>query len=192
MSNLMLLVFGTNQSNNTPYDIILQFINNQNVNIIEQKEKKNITFEYSLQKGDPTKIKTIFIKEIIGKKPYYDKADAYIIFVDLESVESLDKLNQITQFILECNYSIPAFILGHYKNNNDKIQSLNSETMNKQLKKYKKLNYNYDEICIEQKKIFNEIFEINLKKCYDFKNKNKNKKIKSIEQDEANSNCFIY
>ena len=86
----MLLVFGTNQSNNTPYDIILQFINNQNVNIIEQKEKKNITFEYSLQKGDPTKIKTIFIKEIIGKKPYYDKADAYIIFVDLESVESLD------------------------------------------------------------------------------------------------------
>ena len=151
MSNLMLLVFGTNQLNNTPYDIILQFINNQNVNIIEQKEKKNITFEYSLQKGDPTKIKTIFIKEIIGKKPYYDKADAYIIFVDLESVESLDKLNQITQFILECNYSIPAFILGHYKNNNDKIQSLNSETMNKQLKKYKKLNYNYDEICIEQK-----------------------------------------
>ena len=40
MSNLMLLVFGTNQLNNTPYDIILQFINNQNVNIIEQKEKK--------------------------------------------------------------------------------------------------------------------------------------------------------
>ena len=192
MSNLMLLVFGTNQLNNTPYDIILQFINNQNVNIIEQKEKKNITFEYSLQKGDPTKIKTIFIKEIIGKKPYYDKADAYIIFVDLESVESLDKLNQITQFILECNYSIPAFILGHYKNNNDKIQSLNSETMNKQLKKFKKLNYFYDEICIEQKKIFNEIFEINLKRCFDFKNKNKNKKIKSIEQDEANSNCFIY
>ena len=192
MSNLMLLVFGTNQSNNTPYDIILQFINNQNVNIIEQKEKKNITFEYSLQKGDPTKIKTIFIKEIIGKKPYYDKADAYIIFVDLESVESLDKLNQIIQFILECNYNIPAIILGKYNNNNDKIQSLNTETMNKQLKKFKKLNYFYDEICIEQKKIFNEIFEINLKKCFDFKNKNKNKKVKNIEQDQANSDCFIY
>ena len=192
MSNLMLLVFGTNQSNNTPYDIILQFINNQNVNIIEQKEKKNITFEYSLQKGDTKKIKTVFIKEIIEKKPYYDKADAYIIFVDLESVESLDKLNQIIQFILECNYNIPAIILGKYNNNNDKIQSLNTETMNKQLKKFKKLNYFYDEICIEQKKIFNEIFEINLKKCFDFKNKNKNKKVKNIEQDQANSNCFIY
>ena len=192
MSNLMLLVFGTNQSNNTPYDIILQFINNQNVNIIEQKEKKNITFEYSLQKGDPTKIKAVFIKETIEKKPYFDKADAYIIFIDLESVDSLDKLNQIVQFILECNYTIPAFILGKYNNNNDKIQSLNAETMNKQLRKFKKLNYNYDEICIEQKKSFNEIFEINLKRCFDFKNKNKNKTVKSIDQDEANSNCFIY
>ncbi len=95
MSNLMLLVFGTNQSNNTPYDIILQFINNQNVNIIEQKEKKNITFEYSLQKGDPTKNKNSFYCRNSRKKPYYDKANSFVIFADLEMVDTIDKLDEI-------------------------------------------------------------------------------------------------
>ena len=189
--NLSLLVFGTNQCYEPPYDLILSFLNNKNATIIENKQTKEITFEYSLDKGEPVKIKSIFVKEIAEKKPYYDKVDAYVIFADLEMVDTLDKLNEIVQFLLECNSNIPSFIFGKYNNNTDKIQSLSSETMNKQLKKHSDLIFNYDEICTEQTKIFNDIIEINLKKCWDNKRQKKNNsKIK--EYDQAKSGCFIF
>ena len=133
--NLLLLVLGTNQCYEPPYDLILSFLNNKKATIIENKQTKEITFEYSLQKGDPIIIKSIFVKEIAEKKPYYDKVDAYVIFADLEMVDTFDKLNEIVQYLLDCNSNIPSFIFGKYNNNTDKIQSLNSETMNKQLKK---------------------------------------------------------
>ena len=189
----MILIFGTNQNYEPPYDLISKFLSNKQANIIESEEKKLITFEYSLQKGDPTKIKTVFVKEIAEKKPYYDKVDAYVIFADLEMVDTLDKLNEIVQFLLDCNSNIPSIIFGKYNNNTDKIQSLNSETMNNQLKKHSELKFNYDEICTEQTKVFNDIIDINLTKCWNIKGeKKKRAKIKGLESNDAKSGCFIF
>ena len=58
MSHLMILIFGTNQNYEPPYDLISKFLSNKQANRIW--EKKQITFEYSLQKGDPTKNKNSF------------------------------------------------------------------------------------------------------------------------------------
>ncbi len=191
--NLLLLVLGTNQCYEPPCDLILTFLSNKNAKIIENKKKREITFEYSLEKGEPKIIKSIFVKEIAEKKPYYDKVDAYVIFADLEMVDTLDKLNEIVQFLLECNSNIPTFIFGKYNNNTDKIQSLNSETMNKQLKKHSDLIFNYDEICTEQVKGFNDIIEINLKKCWNIKRQiKKNSNNKDFDKNEAKSGCCIF
>jgi len=190
---LLLLVFGTNQCYEPPYNLILSFLNNKNATIIENKDNKEIIFEYNLQNGDPIIIKSIFVKEIAEKKPYYDKVDAYVIFADLEMVDTLDKLNEIVQFLLDCNSNIPSIIFGKYNNNTDKIQSLNSETMNNQLKKHSELKFNYDEICTEQTKVFNDIIDINLTKCWNIKGeKKKRAKIKGLESNDAKSGCFIF
>ena len=108
-------------------------------------------------------------------------------------VDTIDKLNEILKFLIECNNTIPAFILGKYNNNTDKIQSLTPEYMNNNLKKFS-LQCFYDEICTEQQKSFNDIIEINLKKCLDAGNKEKKDKRnkKERDQDIANSRCCIF
>ena len=123
------------------------------------------------------------------KKPYYDKANSFVIFADLEMVDTIDKLDEILYFLSEINNNIPTFILGKYNNNIDKIQSLSSEYMNKHLKKFN-LKCCYDEICTEQIKSFNDIIEINLKKCLESGKGKKNKKER--DQDQAKSGCIVF
>ena len=91
----MILIFGTNQNYEPPYDLISKFLSNKQANIIESEEKKLITFEYSLQKGDPTKNKNSFYCRNSRKKPYYDKANSFVVFADLEMVDTIDKLDEI-------------------------------------------------------------------------------------------------
>lgn len=61
--------------------------------------------------------------------------------------------------------------------------------MNIHLKKFN-LKCCYDEICTEQIKSFNDIIEINLKKCLESGKGKKNKKER--DQDQAKSGCIVF
>lgn len=198
MSKLQILIFGTNQYYESPPEIFANFTNTHNVENFNQKRENSMSFGYHLTSSDPTEIKLYFLKNYEKSYPICHDSDAYIIFIDLECVDALDKLNSIISYIKEeCSTDIKSFVIGKYNNIEDKIKSLNYQTMNSHLKN-KNFIFEYSEICTEPKKEFDYIIEKTLKQILE--NKFRMKKNKQLEQllDEeitdadSNSGCMIY
>ena len=97
MSNLTILAFGNFQEKNSSETIIDNFLKDQNILNIEKKRNNSITFSYNLTENDPTLIKIIFIKNFEKEHKICKLANGYILLIDLEQVDCLDKLNDISQ-----------------------------------------------------------------------------------------------
>jgi hypothetical protein len=190
MSNLTILAFGNFQEKDSSETLIDNFLKNQNVLNVEKKRNNSITFPYNLTENDPTLIKIIFIKNFEKEHKICKLANGYILLIDLEQVDCLDKLNDISQYIkLKCNSdTINTFIIGKYNDLNNKIQSLNKNVIDNQIKKIK-IMYSYHEICLNPFQNFINLFEAILKDILENKT-NKEKKIG--KPNETASKCIIY
>jgi hypothetical protein len=191
MSNLTILAFGNFQEKDSSETIIDNFLKNQNVLNVEKKRNNSITFPYNLTENDPTLIKIIFIKNFEKEHKICKLANGYILLIDLEQVDCLDKLNDITQYIkLKCSpETVNSFIIGKYFDNNNKIKSLNKNVINEQIKKVGLTLYNYEEICLNPRKEFIGLLETIFKDIME----NKTKRDKSLgKPNESTSRCNIY
>ena len=158
---------------------------------VEKKRNNSITFPYNLTENDPTLIKIIFIKNFEKEHKICKLSDGYLIILDLEQVDCLDKLNDITQYIkLKCSpETVNSFIIGKYFDNNNKIKSLNKNVINEQIKKVGLTLYNYEEICLNPRKEFIGLLETIFKDIME----NKTKRDKSLgKPNESTSRCNIY
>ena len=197
MSKLSILIFGTNQYYEPPQEIITKFIKTHNVENFSQKRESSMSFSYQLTSSDPTEIKLVFLKNLEKKYPICNEADAYVIFIDLECVDALDKLNSIITYIKEeCSTETKSFVIGKYNSTDDKIKTLNYQTMNSHLQN-KKIVFEYSETCTEPKKDFDYVIEKLLKSILE--NKFRVKRNKDIEKlldeehdSDSNSGCFIF
>lgn len=180
---IIISIFGTNQYYEPPQFIINNFLktkkdilmnNNKkkSKNNKDQKHSNNDTIIFSINDENfCTKIN--FIKNFEKNRTIIN-SDAYIIFIDLECVDALDKLKNIMDFIKICGKpeSIKSYVIGKYNTNEDKIKSLDIKTMEAIFKR-NKFEFNYYEFCTEPIENFNiflsKIFkEINETKSQDY------------------------
>ena len=196
MSKLKILIFGTNQYYEHPQDLMNSFIETHTVENLVKKHDSTMEFTYSLTSNDPTTIKLIFLKNLERGYNFCQGADANIIFIDLECVDALDKLNNIIEYIKEnISQEIKSYVIGKYNSTEDKIKSLNINTMTEHLKN-KDFLFQYDEICTEPKKEFDDNIENFFKQILESKFKmSQNRAIQrqsDNRDDQSNSGCIIF
>lgn len=191
MSSLTILAFGNFQEKDSSESILENFLKTKSIQDIEKKRNNTLIFPYNLTGNDPTKIKMVFIKNYEKEHKICKLANGYLIILDLEQVDCLDKLNDITQYIkLKCSpETVNSFIIGKYFDNNNKIKSLNKNVINEQIEKVGLTLYNYEEICLNPRKDFIGLLETIFKDIMDHKTKTD----KSLgKPNESTSRCNIY
>ena len=62
MSQITIIIFGTNMYYEPPSDLIKQFIQTHKVENFVQKKESSMHFSYQLTQNDPTDVKLIFLK----------------------------------------------------------------------------------------------------------------------------------
>lgn len=194
MSQIKIIIFGTNQYYESPIDLIKNFIQTHHVDNFQHNKESTMSFTYQLTQHDPTNIKLIFLRNFEKEYKVCQEADAYITFIDLECVDALDKLGSIINYIKEsCSLDVPNYMIGKYNTEEDKIKSLNIEKMESYLKTQKIL-FTYSEVITEPRNAFEENIENLLKKIQNDKFENKRPKNSYANRDDnlAESNCFIY
>ena len=105
--------FSTNFDTFSPITIIRQFFVSTVCKNISYIKDNHVEFEHVLEES--TEIHTNFIAISNLEKSYNvcSCADCFIIFVDLELKESMDKLEQIVNYIkLKCNEDKKVYVLG--------------------------------------------------------------------------------
>jgi hypothetical protein len=198
---IIISIFGTNQYYEPPQFIINNYLktkkdilmNNykdkkKSKNNKDQKHSINDTIIFSINDENfCTKIN--FIKNFEKNRTIIN-SDAYIIFIDLECVDALDKLKNIMDYIKICGKPeiIKSYVIGKYNTIEDKIKSLDIKTMENIFKR-NKFEFNYFEFCTEPIENFNiflsKIFkEINETKSQDFN-------VEDYDKNNDRSKCLL-
>lgn len=203
--SLSILFFGTNQYNQPPQDIAHKFYLAQGVENFDHSKERKIFFVYRQGSSNKvTNVKFIFLNILDQEYAMCKKADAYAVFIDLESIDSLDNLSNIIAYIKDkCRHAVTTHVLGKYNSIEAKIKSLNSDNMKEYLKE-KTIGFTYKEICTENEDEVVNAIRVLLEKASESqmrikKNNGKevNLKYNSSEvsytnQDESNSKCILY
>ena len=155
MSKINILVFGTNQYYETPYTILENYLESYDKSEITNKKESTISFNYTFF-PKVIEVKLVFIKNLEKTYSICQECNAIIIFIDLENVDSLDKLDSISSYIIDnCNFNKTIFVIGKYNTTEDKIKLYDEKYM-KQYLQEKSLLCKYFEFCTEPKEEFNE------------------------------------
>ena len=126
-------------------------------------------------------------------------ADAYIVFLDLESKDALDRLEEVVTYIKEyCSYDVKTYVIGRYNKEESRIASLDSCEINNFLN-MKNFLYTYIEI---NNNIESENFESTIRDLFSSVYQNKKNQLDSQcgsiydtseldKEDMSKSHCII-
>ena len=166
--------FSTNFENFSPITLIRQFFVSTVCKNISYIKDNHVEFEHVLE--DSTAIHTNFIAISNLEKSYNvcSCADCYIIFVDLELKESMEKLEEIINYIkVKCNDDKKVYVLGIYTKAENIQNNFKEETFKDYLDTTK-LYCEYLEVCLELTvelvKIFEKIIQDALEAKKELKN----------------------
>jgi hypothetical protein len=198
---IVISIFGTNQYYEPPQFLIDKFLkskteikkktfdnnnkNKNNKNNKNQPSKDTIILSFE-NNSFCTKIN--FIKNY-EKQRNINNSNAYIIFIDLECVDALDKLKNIMDFLKKFGdpNSIRSYVIGKYNNNEDKIKSLDKNTMELIFNK-NKFYYKYIEICTEPNERFNNLLNQIFKNINEYDNNLEEEHLSNKDK----SNCLLF
>ena len=160
-NKLQIVAFSTDETTQTPNDIINMFLTQQNHEILK-KSRHSLAFSTTLK--DQSQKITILIRSILNLEREYtgiNDVNCYIIFINLEQKESLDKLDSIIKYLNDfCELMKKIFVLGMISGKEEKERSVNKNDLIKKLDN-SKLNYEYKEInLIKSKEICDAILQI--------------------------------
>ena len=117
---LQIVAFSTNDTAQTPNDIINIFLGQQNHKILK-KSKFAIAFSTTLK--NQSKETRIMICSVLNLSKEYTgitDVNCYLLFIDLEKKDSLDKLKDIINYAKDnCRLSKKIFVLGMISGNEE-------------------------------------------------------------------------
>ena len=190
-NNLQIVAFSTNETTQTPNNIISIYLEQNNHSIL----KKSRSFiEFSTTLKNPPKLVKVMIYSILDLTNEYTgitNVNCYIFFIDLEKEDSNEKLDFIINYAKDfCDLTKKVFVIGmlngneerkHYITKDEIIKSLNTE----------QFDFDYKEIKMNQlNEISDFIHEILI---YSSKNAINNGYFIPSEKDGGESNsCKIF
>ena len=117
---LQIVAFSTNDSSQTPNDIINIFLGQQNHKILK-KSKMAIAFSTQL-KGKETRIMICSVLNLSKEYTGITDVNCYLLFIDLEKSDSIDRLKSIINYAKDnCRLSKKIFVLGMVSGNEDEV-----------------------------------------------------------------------
>ena len=155
---IQIVAFSTNDTSQTPNDIINIFLGQQNHKILK-KSKFAIAFSTILK--NQTKETRIMICSVLNLTKEYSgitDVNCYLLFVDLEKKDSIEKVQAIINYAKDnCKIGKKIFILGMISGNEEEEVQITKEDVTKIIDEITS-NYEYKEINMSKMKEIADIF----------------------------------
>ena len=155
---IQIVAFSTNDTSQTPNDIINIFLGHQNHKILK-KSKFAIAFSTILK--NQTKETRIMICSVLNLTKEYSgitDVNCYLLFVDLEKKDSIEKVQAIINYAKDnCKIGKKIFILGMISGNEEEEVQITKEDVTKIIDEISS-NYEYKEINMSKMKEIADIF----------------------------------
>ena len=154
---LQIVAFSTNDTVQTPNDIINIFLGQQNHKILK-KSKFAIAFSTTLK--NQSKETRIMICSVLNLSKEYTgitDVNCYLLFIDLEKKDSLDKLKDIINYARDnCRTTKRVYVLGMISGNEEEEIQIEQSEITKILSEFK-APYEYREINLSKMKQISDI-----------------------------------
>ena len=154
---LQIVAFSTNDTAQTPNDIINIFLGQQNHKILK-KSKFAIAFSTTLK--NQSKETRIMICSVLNLSKEYTgitDVNCYLLFIDLEKKDSLDKLKDIINYARDnCRTTKRVYVLGMISGNEEEEIQIEQSEITKILSEFK-APYEYKEINLSKMKQISDI-----------------------------------
>ena len=143
---LQIVAFSTNDSKQTPNDIINKFLEQKDHTILK---KTRHTYAFSIKLKNSTKATNIMIFSALNltrEYPGITDVNCYLLFIDLEKEESIKKLQDIINYAKDyCELNKKIFVIGMLSGNENETKYINKSNITKILDEIQ-ATYEYREI----------------------------------------------
>ena len=159
---IQIVAFSTNETNQTPNDIIDIFLQNNNNHQILKKSKSAIAFSLTLPNSiNPSKVIICSVLNLNREYTGITDVNCYIFFINLEKEDSLDKFEVIFNYAKDyCELNKKIYVLGMLSKKKEDLKSINEEDITKTLD-LEQCIYEYKEIDLSNhKEISDTIMDI--------------------------------
>ena len=154
---IQIVAFSTNDTQQTPNDIINMFLENNN-HLILKKSRHAIAFSTTL--ANSTKASKIMVCSVLNLTREYTgitDVNCYIIFLDLEKEESKEKFETILNYAKDyCELTKKIYVLGMVSGNEEETKHITKGDISKTLDSAY-VTYEYKEINLSKAKEVSDI-----------------------------------
>ena len=149
---IQIVAFSTNDTQQTPNDVINMFLENNN-HLILKKSRHAIAF--STQLANSNKSSKIMVCSVLNLTREYTgitDVNCYILFIDLEKEESKEKFETILNYAKDyCELTKKIYVLGMVSGNDEEIKHITKGEITKTLDSAQ-VAYEYKEINLSKAK----------------------------------------
>ena len=149
---IQIVAFSTNDTKQTPNDIINMFLENNNHSILK-KSRHAIAFSTKLANSSkPIKIMVCSVLNLTREYTGITDVNCYILFIDLEKEDSKEKFESILNYAKDyCELTKKVYVLGMISGNEDETKHITKADITKTLDGGQ-LTYEYKEINLSKTK----------------------------------------
>ncbi len=149
---IQIVAFSTNDTHQTPNDIINTFLENNNHQILK-KSRHAIAFSTTLPNtSKPSKIMVCSVLNLTREYTGITDVNCYLLFIDLEKEESKEKFETILNYSKDyCELTKKIYVLGMVSGNEEETKHITKGDITKTLDSAN-LTYEYKEINLSKAK----------------------------------------
>ena len=154
---IQIVAFSTNDTQQTPNDVINMFLENNN-HLILKKSRHAIAFSTTLpDTSKSTKIMVCSVLNLTREYTGITDVNCYILFIDLEKEESKEKFETILNYAKDyCELTKKIYVLGMVSGNDEETKHITKGDITKTLDSAQ-VTYDYKEINLSKAKEVSDI-----------------------------------
>ena len=154
---IQIVAFSTNDTHQTPNDVINMFLENNN-HLILKKSRHAIAFSTTLpDTSKSTKIMVCSVLNLTREYTGITDVNCYVLFIDLEKEDSKEKFESILNYAKDyCELTKKIYVLGMISGNDEETKHITKGDITKTLDSAQ-VTYDYKEINLSKAKEVNVI-----------------------------------
>ena len=154
---IQIVAFSTNDTHQTPNDIINMFLENNN-HVILKKSRHAIAFSTSIANSPKsTKIMVCSVLNLTREYTGITDVNCYVLFIDLEKEDSKEKFESILNYAKDyCELTKKIYVLGMVSGNDEETKHITKGDITRTLDSAQ-VTYEYKEINLSKAKEVSDI-----------------------------------